>query len=115
MRRWRRSWRRSSSSLAASRSRPPARSATSSWGWGFLAHEEAPGGTTGTGRVAPYSMAGNRPILGVGERAWVLAPFAVDQAADLFSCGHDNVDSAAALVSMSWTAMGTRTTATRNT
>ena len=45
---------------------------------------------------------------------WVLAPFAVDQAADLCSCGHENDDSAAGLVCMSWTAPGTRTTATWN-
>ena len=44
----------------------------------------------------------------------VLAPFAVDQAADLCSCGHENDDSAAGLVCMSWTAPGTRTTATWN-
>ena len=44
----------------------------------------------------------------------VLAPFAVDQAADLCSCGHENDDSAAGLVCMSWTATGTRTTATWN-
>ena len=31
----------------------------------------------------------------------VLAPFAVDQAADLCSCGHENDDSAAGLVCMS--------------
>ena len=42
----------------------------------------------------------------------VLAPFAVDQAADLCSCGHENDDSAAGLVCMSWTAPGTRMTAT---
>ena len=41
----------------------------------------------------------------------MLAPFAVDQAADLCSCGHENDDSAAGLVCMSWTATGTRTTA----
>ena len=51
-------------------------------------------------------------IVGAGE--WVLAPFAVDQAADLCSCGHENDDSAAGLVYMSWTATGTRTTATWN-
>ena len=39
---------------------------------------------------------------------------AVDQAADLCSCGHENDDSAAGLVCMSWTAPGTRTTATWN-
>ena len=50
------------------------------------------------------------PGLGDG----VLAPFAVDQAADLCSCGHENDDSAAGLVCMSWTATGTRTTATWN-
>ena len=44
----------------------------------------------------------------------VLAPFAVDQAADLCSCGHENDDSAAGLVCMSWPAPGTRTTATWN-
>ena len=44
----------------------------------------------------------------------VLAPFAVDQAADLCSCGHENDDSAAGLVCMSWTATGTCTTATWN-
>ena len=47
-------------------------------------------------------------------RPGVLAPFAVDQAADLCSCGHENDDSAAGLVCMSWTAPGTRTTATWN-
>ena len=47
-------------------------------------------------------------------RNLVLAPFAVDQAADLCSCGHENDDSAAGLVCMSWTATGTRTTATWN-
>ena len=50
---------------------------------------------------------------GPARRA-VLAPFAVDQAADLCSCGHENDDSAAGLVCMSWTAPGTRTTATWN-
>ena len=44
----------------------------------------------------------------------VVAPFAVDQAADLCSCDHENDDSAAGLVCMSWTAPGTRTTATWN-
>ena len=44
----------------------------------------------------------------------MLAPFAVDQAADLCSCGHENDDGAAGLVCMSWTAPGTRTTATWN-
>ena len=44
----------------------------------------------------------------------VLAPFAVDQAADLCSCGHENDDSAAGLVCMSWTATGPLTTATWN-
>ena len=55
-------------------------------------------------------------ILGarVMTRNSVLAPFAVDQAADLCSCGHENDDSAAGLVCMSWTAPGTRTTATWN-
>ena len=45
----------------------------------------------------------------------VLAPFAVDQAAGLCPCGHENAGSAAALVFMSRTVMGMRTTATRNT
>ena len=45
----------------------------------------------------------------------MLAPYAVDQAADLCPCGHENVGSAAALVFMSWTVTGMRTTATRNT
>ena len=36
-----------------------------------------------------------------GPAGRVLAPFAVDQAADLCSCGHENVGSAAALVFMS--------------
>ena len=48
------------------------------------------------------------------EEEGVLEPFAVDQAADLCSCGHENDDSAAGLVCMSWTAPGTRTTATWN-
>ena len=47
--------------------------------------------------------------------AGVLAPFAVDQAADLYSCRHENVGSAAALVLMSWTVSGMRTTATKIT
>ena len=50
----------------------------------------------------------------VHEVSGVLAPFAVDQAVDLCSCGHENDDSAAGLVCMSWTATGTRTTATWN-
>ena len=50
----------------------------------------------------------------VGGQQPVLAPFAVDQAADLCSCGHENDDSAAGLVCMSWTAPGTRATATWN-
>ena len=45
----------------------------------------------------------------------MLAPFAVDQAADLCPCGHKNAGSAAALVFMSWTVTGMRTTATKNT
>ena len=44
----------------------------------------------------------------------MLAPFAVDQAADLCSCGHENDASAAGRVCMSWTAPGTRPTATWN-
>ena len=61
------------------------------------------------------------PAMGPPFAAWapavpgVLAPFAVDQAADLCSCGHENVGSAAALVFMSWTVTGMRTTATKNT
>ena len=47
-----------------------------------------------------------------GRPGSLLAPFAVDQAADLCSFGHENDDSAAGLVCMSWTAPGTRTTAT---
>ena len=66
--------------------------------------------------VHDWSSHGAGAFLGLAvRRRSVLAPFAVDQAADLCSCGHENVDSAAGLVSMSWTAMGTRTTATRNT
>ena len=57
------------------------------------------------------AMVGRRVNVG---RSGVLAPFAVDQAADLCSCGHENDDSAAGLVCMSWTATGTRTTATWN-
>ena len=45
----------------------------------------------------------------------VLAPVAVDKAADLYSCRHENVGSAAAPVSMSWTVTRMRTTATRMT
>ena len=54
------------------------------------------------------------PPQGLHATTPVLAPFAVDQAADLCSCGHENDDSAAGLVCMSWTATGTRTTATWN-
>ena len=61
--------------------------------------------------IAPHANAVHRRLL--AQRP-VLAPFAVDQAADLCSCGHENDDSAAGLVCMSWTASGTRTTATWN-
>ena len=44
--------------------------------------------------------------------SWVLAPCAVDHAADLCSCGHENGGSAAALVSMTRTVTGMRATAT---
>ena len=54
------------------------------------------------------------PVPAAGGHGRVLAPLAVDQAADLCSCGHENDDSAAGLVCMSWTATGTRTTATWN-
>ena len=43
----------------------------------------------------------------------VLAPFAVDQAAVRCSCGHENVDSSAVPVSLSWTVTEQRMTATR--
>ena len=62
---------------------------------------------------ARLRVAAHRTPDGRDGRA-VLAPFAVDQAADLCSCGHENDDSAAGLVCMSWTAPGTRTTATWN-
>ena len=64
-----------------------------------------------TGLHEPVLQTHQRPAL---DPLRVLAPFAVDQAADLCSCGHENDDSAAGLVCMSWTATGTRTTATWN-
>ena len=76
----------------------------------------------GTSASAPSSH-GAADLLGLNRahicvrnqtKSAVLAPFAVDQAADLCSCGHENDDSAAGLVCMSWTATGTRTTATWN-
>ena len=53
-------------------------------------------------------------LASLATRCRVLAPFAVDQAADLCSCGHENVGRAAGLVSMSWTVTGMRTTATKH-
>ena len=50
-----------------------------------------------TRRTAQDLGSRDRDRVGAATRL-VLAPFAVDQAADLCSCGHENVDSATALV-----------------
>ena len=51
-------------------------------------------------------MCPNSPSKRSVSQYGVLASFAVDQAAALCSCGHENDDSAAGLVCMSWTATG---------
>ena len=77
-----------------------------------IASSESSSVLAGSGSPTPRAGAWPPRPSASGDGYAVLAPVAVDQAADLCSCGHENDDSAAGLVCMSWTAPGTRTTAT---